>query len=96
MRIVANKSILHNNVSGCTFIASEMDEKVQTGTRENDSHIEWMGDLNFSVPSQSRIEELEARNKQLREALQEVKYLSGDSQFYNEINRVAEQALKEK
>ena len=51
MRIIANKSILHNNLTGCTFVASELDEHVQTGTRENDSHIEWMGDLTIPVYS---------------------------------------------
>jgi len=51
MRIIANKSILHNNVTGCTFIATELDQQVQSGTRENDSHIEWMGDLTISVQS---------------------------------------------
>lgn len=49
MKIIANKSILHNNISGCTFVASQMDEDVQTGTRENDSHIEWMGDLTIAI-----------------------------------------------
>jgi len=49
MKIIANKSILHNNITNCTFLASELDEKVQTGTRENDKHTEWMGDLNFAV-----------------------------------------------
>lgn len=49
MKIIANKSILHNNTTGCTFIASQMDENVQTGTRTNDSHIEWMGNLNIPV-----------------------------------------------
>lgn len=48
-KIIANKSILHNNVTNCTFLANELDEKVQTGTRENDSHIEWMGDLTIAV-----------------------------------------------
>jgi len=47
MRIRANFSILHNNVTNCTFVATELDELVQTGSRENDSHIEWMGDLNI-------------------------------------------------
>lgn len=67
MRIIANRSILHNNTTNCTFIASEVDEQVQTGTRENDFHIEWMGDLNFSVPSQEYLNKLEARNKELEE-----------------------------
>jgi len=49
MKVTANKSILHNNTTGCTFIASQMDENVQTGTRTNDSHIEWMGNLNIPV-----------------------------------------------
>jgi len=49
MKIKQNVSILHNNVTNCTFIASELDEKVQTGTRENDSHIEWMGDLDIPL-----------------------------------------------
>jgi len=51
MKVIANKSILHNNVTNCTFLASELDEQVQTGTRENDSHIEWMGDLTIPVGS---------------------------------------------
>ena len=68
MKIIAHQSILHNNVTNCTFVASELDEEVQPGTRENDSHIEWMGNLNLPVPSESRIAELEAENVKLREA----------------------------
>lgn len=52
MRIIANKSILHNNITNSTFIATELDEQVQTGTRENDSHIEWMGDLTIPVSNE--------------------------------------------
>ena len=51
MKIIANKSILHNNLTACTFLASELDQQVQTGTRESDSHIEWMGDLTIPVQS---------------------------------------------
>jgi hypothetical protein len=49
MKIIANKSILHNKVTNATFIASKLDEMVQTGTRKNDSHIEWMGDLSIAA-----------------------------------------------
>jgi len=53
MKIIANKSILHNNVTNCTYIAGKLDEKVQTGTRENDQHIEWMGDLDIPTKPQA-------------------------------------------
>lgn len=49
MEIKENISILHNNITNTTFLASELDEQVQSGTRENDKHIEWMGDLDFPV-----------------------------------------------
>lgn len=69
MKIIANNSILHNNVTNCTFVASELDEEVQTGTRENDSHIEWMGNLSFPAFPLSRVTELETENARLRKAI---------------------------
>lgn len=48
-RIKSGVTILHNNATNSTFIADELDEKVQTGTRENDQHIEWMGELDVPV-----------------------------------------------
>jgi len=55
MKIKANISILHNNVTNCTFIANEIDDKIQTGTRENDSNIEWMGDLSIPIKTTTPI-----------------------------------------
>lgn len=70
MKIIANKSILHNNVTNCTFIATELDEKVQTGTRENDAHIEWMGDLDIPIQTASSIE------------ITEEEIAAGENEFY--------------
>lgn len=48
-KVKSGISILHNNATNCTFLATDLDEKVQTGTRGNDKHIEWMGDLTVPV-----------------------------------------------
>lgn len=48
-KIIAGKTILLNTVTNCTFIADEMDEEVQTGTRQNDKHIEWAGELTVEI-----------------------------------------------
>lgn len=48
-KVIAGKTILLNTVTNCTFIADEMDEKVQIGTRKNDKHIECAGELTISV-----------------------------------------------
>lgn len=48
-RIIAGKTILLNTVSNTTFLASVLDECVQTGTRENDKHIEWTGELDIAI-----------------------------------------------
>lgn len=48
-KIIAGKTILLNTVTNTTFIASNLDEKVQSGTRENDQHIEWTGELDIEV-----------------------------------------------
>lgn len=56
-KIIAGKTILLNIKTNSTFIASRLDEKVQTGTRGNDSHIEWSGELSVAVPIQEDFEE---------------------------------------
>ena len=76
MKIIANKSILHNNVTNSTFIANELDEKVQTGTRENDSHIEWMGDLNIPIERGSMKE------------ITEEEISAGEAEFYSKAHPV--------
>jgi len=48
-KVIAGKTILFNNVTRCTFVASDTDELIQTGSRENDSHIEWAGELSIAV-----------------------------------------------
>ena len=48
-KVIEGKTILLNTVTNCTFIASHLDEEVQTGTRENDKHIEWAGELDVEV-----------------------------------------------
>jgi len=48
-KIISGKTILLNTLTNTTFIADDLDEKVQTGTRENDSHIEWTGELDVSI-----------------------------------------------
>jgi hypothetical protein len=48
-RIKAGLTILLNTATNTTFIASAMDEQVQTGTRDNDGHIEWAGELSVPV-----------------------------------------------
>lgn len=47
-KIISGKTILLNTRTNCTFIASDLDEEVQTGTRENDGHIEWTGELDIA------------------------------------------------
>ena len=44
-KIISGKTILLNTRSNCTFLARDFDEEIQTGSRENDSHIEWAGEL---------------------------------------------------
>jgi len=97
MKIIANKSILHNNITGCTFIASELDEEVQSGTRSNDSHIEWMGDLDILCRSQSQIEKLEKENQELKEALDDITDKYPNLDIYESHERaisIASEALK--
>lgn len=48
-RVIANKTILLNTATNCTFIASKLDQEIQTGTRDNDKHIEWTGELDVSI-----------------------------------------------
>jgi len=36
-----------NTATNCTYLADDLDEKVQTGTNDNDKHIEWCGELSF-------------------------------------------------
>lgn len=48
-RVIEGKTILLNTVTNCTFIASALDEEVQTGSRANDKHIEWVGELDVEV-----------------------------------------------
>lgn len=48
-RVKAGLTILLNTATNTTFIASTMDAEVQTGTRDNDSHIEWAGELSQPV-----------------------------------------------
>lgn len=48
-KVISGKTILLNTRTNCTFIASDLDEQVQTGTRENDRHIEWVGELSVGV-----------------------------------------------
>lgn len=48
-KIIAGRTILLNTSTNTTFIASELDETLQTGTRENDRHIEWTGELDIPV-----------------------------------------------
>lgn len=48
-RVIEGKTILLNTFTNCTFIASALDEEVQTGTRESDKHIEWAGELDVKV-----------------------------------------------
>lgn len=48
-KVISGKTILFNNVTRCTFVASDTDELIQTGSRENDSHIEWAGELSIAV-----------------------------------------------
>lgn len=50
-RIIANRTILLNTATNCTFIANKLDEDTQTGTGENDKHIEWTGQLDISIIS---------------------------------------------
>lgn len=46
-KIISGRTILLNTVTNCTFVATDMDEQAQTGTRECDKHIEWCGELSF-------------------------------------------------
>lgn len=48
-RVIEGKTILLNTFTNCTFIASALDEEVQTGSRANDKHIEWAGELDIKV-----------------------------------------------
>jgi hypothetical protein len=48
-KVIAYKTILINTSTNCTFIASKLDEQIQTGSRNNDSHIEWAGELDISI-----------------------------------------------
>lgn len=48
-KVKSGITILHNNATRSTFIADDLDEEVQSGTRENDQHIEWMGELDIKV-----------------------------------------------
>ena len=48
-KIIAGKTILLNTKTNCTFLASELDEELQTGNRYNDRHIEWTGELDIQV-----------------------------------------------
>lgn len=48
-KIISGKTILLNTITNNTFIANEVDELVQTGSRENDKHIEWVGELDVPV-----------------------------------------------
>lgn len=48
-RVIEGKTILLNTFTNCTFIASALDEEVQTGSRVNDKHIEWAGELDVKV-----------------------------------------------
>lgn len=54
MKIIAGKSILHNNTTNCTFIAGRADEETQL-KHDSHSHIEWMGDLTIDVESPTKL-----------------------------------------
>lgn len=85
--VKAGKTILLNTVSNATYIADDLDEKVQTGTRENDKHIEWAGEL--SIESQIN---LIAAGPDLLRALEECKKVFDEAEIgatfmENAINR---------
>lgn len=48
-KIISGKTILLNTFSNCTWIATDLDEEVQTGNRENDNGIEWTGELTIGA-----------------------------------------------
>lgn len=48
-KIISGRTILFNTKTKWTFVATDLDEKVQTGRRENDKHIEWAGELDHPV-----------------------------------------------
>ncbi len=48
-KVKSGITILLNTHTNCTFIANDLDEEVQTGTRPNDKHIEWCGELSIRV-----------------------------------------------
>lgn len=70
-KIISGRTILLNTKTNCTFIASDLDEQVQTGTRENDKHIEWTGELD--VPACEHHKEIREKDEEI-ERLKEVAF----------------------
>lgn len=48
-KVISGKTILLNTVTNSTYIASNLDEQVQTGSRNNDKHIKVIGELDVKV-----------------------------------------------
>lgn len=86
-RIIAGKTILLNTKTNCTFIASNLDEKVQTGSKENDLHIQWVGELDVEVVCKDDILEI-TQEELIKNA--EIFALKNDwpeESFYSEIKQ---------
>jgi len=84
MKIIAGKSILHNNITNCTFIAGEVDEITQL-SHHNHSHIEWVGDLNYAYPKQTPL---------LWELFEEIKH--GDEDHQNWLKEAIQSFIDRK
>jgi hypothetical protein len=48
-KVISGKTILLNTKNNKTFVANDFDEEIQTGSRETDKHIEWVGELDVAV-----------------------------------------------
>jgi bacterioferritin (cytochrome b1) len=53
-KIIANKSILENKATKCIFIATKLTEETQC-MGANREHIEWVGELDISVPDVAEV-----------------------------------------
>ena len=85
MKIKAYKSILLNTNTNTTFIALEIDEEVQTESRENDKHIEWVGELDVPIPNTKQL---------MRELFQEIKH--GDREHKDWLEEKIETFIERK
>lgn len=78
-KVISGKTILLNTKLNTTFIASDFDEEIQTGTRESDKHIEWAGELDVPVKNCAEL---------MRELFQQIKH--GDQEHQDWLEKEIE------